>query len=125
GLEPFGWHVRQPESHEDDVVTAVRFPGEQVGLDESHRGAAGDPARRDREHFRGRVDSGDVTGVAEQLAGPDAGTAGELEDAALRAERVERVTQLGAPGKIEDEVKIFRSEGTVVGTLLSQELVLN
>ena len=84
-----------------------------------------DAARRDREHFRERVDGGDVTGVAEQLAGPGAGTAGELQDAARRAERVERVSQLGAAGKIEALVKVIRGKGTVVGTLFGQELVLN
>ena len=109
----------------NDVIPAVRFPGEQVGLDESHRGAVGDAARRDREHFRGRIDGGDVGGVTEQLTGPGAGTAGELEDAARRPERVERVSQLGAAGKIKALVKVVRGEGTVVGTLFGQELVLN
>jgi hypothetical protein len=121
--------VRQPESHEDDVVPPVWFPGEQVRLDESHRGAGGDAARRDREHLRGRVDGGDVAGVAEELTGPDAGTAGKLENAASGPERVERVSQLGDQlahaGNINALVKVVRGEGTVVGTLLRQELVLN
>jgi hypothetical protein len=117
--------VRKPEPHEDDVVPAVWFPGEQVGLDESHRGTAGDAARRDREHFRGRVDGGDVTGMAEQLAGPDAGTAGKLKHAARRPERVERVIQLGAAWKIKALIKVFRGKDTVIGTLFGQELVLN
>jgi hypothetical protein len=125
GPESLGGHVRQPEPHEDDVVPAVGFPGKQVGLDESHRDTTGDAARRDREHFRGRVDGGDATGMAEQLAGPGAGTAGELQDAARRAERVERVSQLGAAGKIEAPVKVVRGQGTVVGTLSGQKLVLN
>ncbi len=110
---------------EDDVITAVRLPGEQVGLDESHRGATGNAAGRDREHFRGRVDRGDVTGVPEQLAGPDAGTAGKLKNAAIRSERVKRVSQLGATGKIEALVKVVGGEGTVVGTLFAQEAVLD
>jgi hypothetical protein len=63
--------------------------------------------------------------VAEQLAGPGAGTAGQLQDAARRPERVERVSQLLAAGNIETLVKVVRSEGTVVSTLLGQELVLN
>jgi hypothetical protein len=117
--------MRQPEPHENDVIAAVRLPGEQVGLDESHRGAAGDAARRDREHLRRRIHGGDVGGVTEQLRRPGARTAGELQDAALRPERVERVSQLVAAGKIEALVKVIRGEGTVVGTLLGQELVLN
>ncbi len=125
GPESFGWHVRQPEPHEDDVVPAIWLPGEQVGLDETDRGAAGDAARRDREHFRGRVDGGDVTGVAQQLAGPFAGTAGELEDAARRPEPVERAREFRAAGKIEALVQVSGGKGTVVGTLFGQELVLN
>jgi hypothetical protein len=55
----------------------------------------------------------------------DAGTAGELEDAARRPERVECVRQLGAAGKVKALVKVVPGEGTVVGTLLGQEPVLN
>ena len=67
----------------------------------------------------------DVTGMAEQLAGPGAGTAGELQDAARRPERVERVSQLGAAGKVEALVQVVRGQGTVVGTLSGQKLILN
>jgi hypothetical protein len=75
--------------------------------------------------YRRRVDGGDVAGVAEQLGRPGTGAAGELEDAARRPERVERVSQLGAAGEIEALVKVIRGEGTVVGALFGQELVLN
>ena len=37
----------------------------------------------------------------------------------------QRVSQLGKAGKIEALVKVFRGEGTVVGTLFGQELVLD
>jgi hypothetical protein len=63
--------------------------------------------------------------VAEQLAGPDTGTAGQLEDATRRPERVERVGHLPAAGSIEPLVKVIGGEGTVIGTLLRQELVLS
>ena len=63
--------------------------------------------------------------MAEQLAGPGAGTAGELQDAARRPERVERVSQPGAAGKVEALVTVVRGQGTVVGTLSGQKLVLN
>ncbi len=62
--------------------------------------------------------------MPEQLAGPDAGTAGKLKNAAIRSERVKRVSQLGATGKIEALVKVVGGEGTVVGTLFAQEAVL-
>lgn len=120
-----GWHVRQPKSHEHDVVPAARFPGEQVSLDEPHRRAIRDAARRDREHFRGRIDGGNVAGVTKQLGDPGAGTAGQVKDAARRPERVKRLSQPGAAGKIGELVKVVRGEGTVVGTLLGQELVLD
>jgi hypothetical protein len=57
-------------------------------------------------------------------AGPSM-SSGEFEDAARRPERVERVCQVGDAGKIEALVKVFRGEGTVVGTLFGQEPVLN
>jgi hypothetical protein len=41
------------------------------------------------------------------------------------AVRVERVSQLGAAGKIEALVKVVRGQGTVVGALSGQKLVLN
>ena len=63
--------------------------------------------------------------MAQELTGPHAGTAGELEDAASGPERIERARQLGAAGKIEALVKVVRGEGTVVGTLLREQPVLN
>ena len=63
--------------------------------------------------------------MAEQLASSGAGTAGELQDAADRPERVERVPQRGAAGKAGALVKVVRGQGTVVGTLSGQKLVLN
>ena len=62
--------------------------------------------------------------MAEQLGGPGAWTAGEVEDAAFRPEFLERVSELFAAGKVEELVKVVRGEGAVVGTLLGKQPVL-
>ncbi len=99
GREPLGWDMREPAAHEDDVVAAVWPPGEEVGLDEPDGGAGGDAARGDGEHFRGGVDGGDVGGVAEQLGGPGAGAAGEVEDAAGRRKAPSALASSAPPGR--------------------------
>jgi len=60
--------------------------------------------------------------VPEQLAGPDPGTAGELQHAAARAECVKRCGQFIAAGKIQALVQVIRGQSPVVGDLLIEEL---
>jgi hypothetical protein len=75
------------------------------------------------EHLRRRVHRGDVRRVAEQLAGPHAGTAGKLKHTAARPERPKGFGYLAAPRKLEGMVPILRSECPVVGDLLTEKLV--
>jgi hypothetical protein len=58
------------------------------------------------------------------LAGPDSGTAGKLQDAAGRAECVERLSQFAAAGKIQALVQVVRGQRPVVGDLLIEEMIL-
>jgi hypothetical protein len=92
--------VREPEADEHHVISAVRHPGEQIGLNEAHPFAA-NPGRRDGEHFRGCIHGRDVRGVTKKLAGPPSGTAGEFEHASGRPKCLKRLGQLVAAGKIQ------------------------
>ena len=69
-----------------------------VGGKEAHPLVA-DAGCCDGEHLRGRVDGGDVGRVAEQVAGPHPGTAGELEHAAGWLEPIKRLGNLVAAGR--------------------------
>jgi hypothetical protein len=69
-------------------------------LDQAHLARA-EPGRRDGEHFRRAVHSRDVRGVAEKLAGPHAGAAGQFEHASGGPERLERFGQFVTAQKIE------------------------
>jgi len=60
--------------------------------------------------------------VAEQLAGPDPRTAGKLQHAAGRTERVKRFGQFVAAGKVQALVQVIRGQRPVVGDLLIEEL---
>jgi hypothetical protein len=92
--------VREPEADENHVITAVRRPGEQIGLNEAHPFTA-DPGCRNGEHFRRRVYGRDVRGVTQQLAGPHSGTAGDFEHASGRLECLKRLDHLTAAWKIQ------------------------
>ena len=59
--------------------------------------------------------------MAEQLAGPDPGTAGELEHAAGWLERIKRLGHFVAAGKVQALVQTVRGQGPVVGAQLIQE----
>jgi hypothetical protein len=52
GLKAFERYVREPKAEENHVISTVRRPGEQIGLNETHPFAA-DLGRRDGEHFQG------------------------------------------------------------------------
>ena len=112
--------MREPEADENHVITAVRRPGEEIGLDKTHS-IVSDPGRRDGEHFRGRIHGGDLRGMTEKLAGPCSGTAGEFEHASGRPERLKRFGHLVAAGKIQALAKVARGQGAVVGDLLIEE----
>lgn len=108
------------KAEEDHVVAAVGLPGEQVGLNEAHPLVA-DAGCRDGEHLRGRVDSGDLARVAEQVAGPHAGTAGKLKHAAVWPKCIKRLGHFVAAGKVQALVQIVCGQGPVVGALLIEE----
>ena len=61
--------------------------------------------------------------MTEQLAGPDSGTAGKLQHAAGRAERVKRFGQFIAAGKIQALVQVIRGQSPVVGDLFIEEMI--
>ncbi len=95
--------MREPEADENHVITAVRRPGEQIGLNEAHPFTADfpGPGGRNGEHFRRGVYGRDVRGVTEKLAGPHSGAAGEFEHASGRLECLKRLDQLTAAWKIQ------------------------
>jgi hypothetical protein len=95
--------VREPEADENQVITALRRPAEQIGLNEAHPFTADfpGPGGRNGEHFRGRVYGRDVRCVMEKLAGPHSGTAGEFEHASGRPECLKRLDHLTAAWKIQ------------------------
>jgi hypothetical protein len=61
--------------------------------------------------------------VAEQLAGPESGTAGKLQHVPGRAEYVKGFGQFIAAGKVQALVQIVRGQRPVVGDLLIEEIV--
>jgi hypothetical protein len=60
-------------------------PRGEVCLNEPHP-LVGDASRGEPENVRGRVDGGDVGRMPQQLPGPHAGPAGQLQDAPGRPE---------------------------------------
>ena len=123
GPEALGRDMRQPEPHENHVVAAVGLPGEHVSLDETYPLAA-DSGRGDGEHLRRCVHGRDVRRVAEQLPGPHAGPAGELQHASGWPERVKRGGDLIAAGEVQPLVQVIRGQRTIVGDLLIEETVI-
>jgi hypothetical protein len=112
--------VGEPEAEEHDVVATIRPPLEQVGPDEAdplvaHAGGG------EREHLRRCIHGRDPGGVAEQLLGPSARAAGELEHVARRPEGLERRLELGSSGRREGVVAVLGGDGSVVGDLLGQQ----
>ena len=112
--------MREPKAEEDYVVTTVRLPGEEIGLNKAHP-LVTDPGRRDREHFWRRVHGGDICRVAQELAGPYPGAACEFKHTPSWPEGLKRLVQLIAARKIKDMVEILRTESLVVGGLLIKE----
>jgi hypothetical protein len=109
-------NVGEPEAEEHHVVAAIRPPVEQVGRHEAHPLPAYS-RRGESEHLRGCVHGGEVRGVAQQLGCPCARAAGQLEHAAGRLERVERLGQLRGPGKGQSMVGVLGSDRLVVADL--------
>src|SRR3989442_3585797 len=90
----------EPERERDHVVAAAGLPAEDVRRKEPHALIL-DARTSEREHLRSRVDGGDAARVADQLLGPHAGSARELEHAPGGLEGLQRAHQLLAvPARI-------------------------
>ena len=136
--EAAGWDVGDPEGEEHDVEAAGRNEREEIGLEVVDALVAVLGAV-DRERLGGGVERGHAVGEAEELAGPDAGSRGELEHVARGANASKARAQLvdvAPPGLGElgpevgfvapvPPVVVLRGPGPVVGGLLRKKRVVH
>ena len=112
----------EPEPEEDDVITPVWPPREQIGENKTDTIVAADPLPSDRQHLRGGVHGGHRRGVLQEPGRPRPGSARKLEHSAGGREAVQRSLQLLAPREVERSVQVLRRTGAVVGDLFGQKL---
>src|SRR6266542_1326484 len=84
GIESVQWHVRETEAEEHHVIRVSGLPFKEVGLDALQVRML-DAGGVDGHDFGRAIDQRQRVGVAGELLRPQAGAAGELEDAATWA----------------------------------------
>ena len=128
--------MSEPERETHDVIAAVGFPREDVGLQIAHgRGRCGEPGAVDGEGLGRGVEGGDAVGIMGEALGPDAGSRCQFEHITGWPKGFQggvETFHLALPCLVEylTEIEmafpeppgvILRSVGAVVGHLLVQQ----